>query len=157
MTAANNTFTAIARHNMLYTFAGVAQQFEQAKNRVTQQEQDFNARLVLLSKQLDQASNDSGLDAKHPLAQQFAGLQQNMQQATQCWLADIASQKKGTDFRERLGDSLLVFVYGKVKAGKSSLSNYNGLWSVRSRRRQPAACQRAGAEDDKGGRKQCVY
>lgn len=124
MTAANNTFTAIARHNMLNTFAGVAQQFEQAKNRVTQQEQDFNARLVLLSTQLRQAGDESGLDAKHPLTQQFAGLQQNMQQATHRWLADIAGQKKGTDFRERLGDPLLVFVYGKVKAGKSSLSNY---------------------------------
>lgn len=124
MTAANNTFTAIARHNMLNTFAGVAQQFEQAKNRVTQQEQDFNTRLALLTKQLEQAGSNSGLDATHPLAQQFAGLQHNMQQATQRWLADIAGQKKGTDFRARLGDSLLVFVYGKVKAGKSSLSNY---------------------------------
>ncbi|PQJ96335.1 hypothetical protein [Chromatium okenii] len=32
--------------------------------------------------------------------------------------------QRNTEFRENFGDSLLVYVYGKVKAGKSSIGNY---------------------------------
>lgn len=40
------------------------------------------------------------------------------------WQKKVRNYKTGLFFREKFGDSLLVFVYGKVKAGKSSLGNY---------------------------------
>lgn len=40
------------------------------------------------------------------------------------WLIDVQTHKKNIRFRQRFDDSLLLFVYGKVKAGKSSLGNY---------------------------------
>lgn len=127
MTIATNTFTASARHQMLNTFAGVAHQFEQAKHHTAVQEQRFNARLIRLGQELEQLQTPPAqlsFDRQHPLAQQFGAVNKGIQHNTQQWLYDIAGQEKGTDFRQKLGDSLLVFVYGKVKAGKSSLSNF---------------------------------
>ena len=40
------------------------------------------------------------------------------------WFARIEANKRNMEFRKDLGDSLLVYVYGKVKSGKSSLGNY---------------------------------
>lgn len=40
------------------------------------------------------------------------------------WQGKVANYDAGLTFREQFGDSLLVFVYGKVKAGKSSLGNF---------------------------------
>lgn len=40
------------------------------------------------------------------------------------WFARIEANKRNMEFRKDFGDSLLVYVYGKVKSGKSSLGNY---------------------------------
>ncbi|MEZ9765621.1 hypothetical protein AB4278_22325 [Vibrio splendidus] len=40
------------------------------------------------------------------------------------WEYKVNSYQTNLEFRKDFGDSLLVFVYGKVKAGKSSLGNY---------------------------------
>lgn len=40
------------------------------------------------------------------------------------WQKKVSSYEAGLSFRKKFGDSVLVFVYGKVKAGKSSLGNY---------------------------------
>ncbi|MFH4853695.1 hypothetical protein WMY96_04340 [Vibrio diabolicus] len=40
------------------------------------------------------------------------------------WEEKVNSYQTNLEFRKDFGDSLLVFVYGKVKAGKSSLGNY---------------------------------
>ncbi|TOI31112.1 dynamin family protein [Vibrio parahaemolyticus] len=40
------------------------------------------------------------------------------------WEKKVNSYQTNLEFRKDFGDSLLVFVYGKVKAGKSSLGNY---------------------------------
>jgi predicted GTPase len=40
------------------------------------------------------------------------------------WQHRVERHERNTEFRQDFGDSLLVFVYGKVKAGKSSLGNY---------------------------------
>lgn len=45
-------------------------------------------------------------------------------QVLEAWQKKVSSYEAGLSFRKKCGDSLLVFVYGKVKAGKSSLGNY---------------------------------
>lgn len=40
------------------------------------------------------------------------------------WKKKVNSYGAGLSLRKQFGDSLMVFVYGKVKAGKSSLGNY---------------------------------
>ena len=45
-------------------------------------------------------------------------------QVLRAWQQRVQQHDAGLKFRNRFGDSLLVYVYGKVKAGKSSLGNY---------------------------------
>jgi polynucleotide 5'-kinase involved in rRNA processing len=47
-----------------------------------------------------------------------------LEETNQNWQKKIATQDTGVHFRAGFNDSLLVFVYGKVKSGKSSLGNY---------------------------------
>lgn len=59
-----------------------------------------------------------------PLHQFFAQTLSQISQVVACWIADIDNYELNTSFRKHYGDSLLVYVYGKVKAGKSSLGNF---------------------------------
>ncbi|ART83430.1 hypothetical protein CBP31_13030 [Oceanisphaera profunda] len=122
-----NTEAFASRQQLMALFAGVAEQFAQAKLTVTEQELQLNAGLQQLDGALQQAmasGKANGLSADHPLQQHFNGLLAQCADTQQQWLSQVQQHEKGTEFREQLGDSLLVFVYGKVKAGKSSLSNY---------------------------------
>ncbi|MEH6388488.1 MAG: dynamin family protein [Pseudomonas profundi] len=48
----------------------------------------------------------------------------NMADVLDSWEKKVASYDAGLTFRKQFGDSLLLFIYGKVKAGKSSLGNF---------------------------------
>ena len=60
----------------------------------------------------------------NPLKQQIIGFIDFIEKTKFEWDAKIAGRKNGIEFRESFEDSLLVFVNGKVKSGKSSLGNY---------------------------------
>lgn len=60
----------------------------------------------------------------HPLKQQVLGFINVMDKTRIEWDSKVAGREKGAKFREGFDDSLLVFINGKVKSGKSSLGNY---------------------------------
>lgn len=60
----------------------------------------------------------------NPLCAQIDGFLSAVKATNAAWNKKISSRDKGIKFRSGLNDSLLVFVYGKVKSGKSSLGNY---------------------------------
>lgn len=60
----------------------------------------------------------------HPLC----GILKSIQDALSCsvskWRKDVSSYEKNTALRKRHEDSLLIYVYGQVKSGKSALGNF---------------------------------
>ncbi|MFC0388164.1 hypothetical protein ACFFIC_21880 [Roseomonas vinacea] len=66
----------------------------------------------------------SVLRAEHPLARHMIGFNAELAQLLQGWLDRVAKHDRTMAFRSGFTDSLVVFVLGKVKAGKSSLGNY---------------------------------
>lgn len=60
----------------------------------------------------------------NPLSRQIDGILSAISDTDKAWQANLASYDKGLSFRQDFQDSLLVFVFGKVKSGKSSLGNY---------------------------------
>ncbi|MGN1038170.1 MAG: dynamin family protein, partial [Mailhella sp.] len=58
------------------------------------------------------------------LEESLQEMRENIDQQCNTWFSKIESNKKSMEFREDFGDSLLIYVYGKVKSGKSSLGNY---------------------------------
>lgn len=64
------------------------------------------------------------LPEENPLSRQIDGILSAISDTDKAWQANLASHNKGLSFRQNFQDSLLVFVFGKVKSGKSSLGNY---------------------------------
>ena len=64
------------------------------------------------------------LPLANPLQAPLNNFVATMTQTSREWDAKVAGRQKGVEFRQGFEDSLLVFVSGKVKSGKSSLGNY---------------------------------
>ena len=64
------------------------------------------------------------LRAEHPLARHMTDFNVELTQLLQGWLDRVAKHDRTMALRSGFTDSLIVFVMGKVKAGKSSLGNY---------------------------------
>ncbi|MEH8254984.1 dynamin family protein [Aeromonas veronii] len=64
------------------------------------------------------------LPKDNPLSTQFDGFLSAIAATDAAWNKEISKRDKGIKFQEGFNDSLLVFIYGKVKSGKSSLGNY---------------------------------
>ncbi|MCG9059800.1 dynamin family protein [Laribacter hongkongensis] len=108
----------VDRAALLATFARLGQGFEQARQEVIALEGQIDNALQGLNEACDAAVHKG---ATHPELEaqraELAGLVHE-------WLAAARAYHRQTDFRQRMGDSLLAYVYGKVKSGKSSLGNY---------------------------------
>ena len=59
-----------------------------------------------------------------PLSESLGGFISGLKTLDKAWKTKLEKQNKGLSFRQNFEDSLLVYVYGKVKSGKSSLGNY---------------------------------
>ncbi|QXW26680.1 dynamin family protein [Acinetobacter johnsonii] len=69
-------------------------------------------------------SSEHDISENNPLFQQIGKFRDILEETNQNWQKKITTQDTGVHFRAGFNDSLLVFVYGKVKSGKSSLGNY---------------------------------
>lgn len=114
------------RQDLLASFEQLNYKFSQALSEAQQQDVGFenirNQFQNRLSKRLQEALES--LPADSPLAQQVAGFISLIRMTSESWNKKISSRNKGLEFRSGFEDSLLVFVYGKVKSCKSSLGNY---------------------------------
>lgn len=120
--AAQKTLT---REAFLSVFRQLAGQFEDNKQRISSTEEAFFGEL---HKCREIASRDplalSNLEPTHPLREVLADNVGLIKQVFFEWQEAIDNRETHARFKTRVSDSLLVFVYGKVKAGKSSLGNY---------------------------------
>lgn len=113
------------RNKLLNAFDSIAGEFTQVKRQIDRRESDLKAQL----KKLEAARNTSPwskspLQQGHPLLDVAARCQQGLDSQLDDWIRNVENYERNTSFRKDFDDSLLIFVYGKVKAGKSSLGNY---------------------------------
>ncbi|MDF3201954.1 hypothetical protein P3C29_25000 [Pseudomonas sp. 1912-s] len=113
------------RNDLLNVFAGIAGEFDQVKRQIDRRENVLKAQL----KKLDDARKtspwrESPLEQRHPLQDMAERCQQGLDSQLDAWIRNVENYERNTSFRKDFDDSLLIFVYGKVKAGKSSLGNY---------------------------------
>ena len=73
---------------------------------------------------LEDGIGETVFDRKHPLARFATDFNGEVTNIVQEWLKRIETHDRNTAFRKGHTDRLVVFVLGKVKAGKSSLGNY---------------------------------
>lgn len=63
-------------------------------------------------------------DKENPLALLVSALSDNIQKTVGDWRQSTNALKEGYAMRNSFNDSLMIYAYGKVKSGKSSLGNY---------------------------------
>ena len=120
------TEKSITREALLASFGALESQFTSSLKNAQALEQGFDAsraKLVqAISSHLQNAQKS--LPLANPLQAPLNNFVATMTQTSREWDAKVAGRQKGVEFRQGFEDSLLVFVSGKVKSGKSSLGNY---------------------------------
>ncbi|MCH7318145.1 dynamin family protein [Acinetobacter sp. ANC 5659] len=113
---------SISRPELLNIFKELQQKFNFS------QEQDQVFKSYCHQFQQNMASylkaSEHNISKNNPLSQQIGKFRSILEETNQNWQKKITTQDTGVHFRAGFNDSLLVFVYGKVKSGKSSLGNY---------------------------------
>lgn len=118
--------STVTRDELMQVFQQLQGQFSSKKQSLADTQQRFDTLrtgFVELMRQNTQRMTAS-VGKQNPLAKDAAQLAQRLTDQFQVWEDRAKTRASGAAFRENFNDSLLVFVYGKVKSGKSSLGNY---------------------------------
>ena len=114
------------RSEFLNSFKGLQKKFDDSLKAAEEDETRFKNECQRfqsnVDKQLTTAKNK--LAENNPLSKQLLAFSDVIKSTNKDWRNRIDKQDTGVRFREGFNDSLMVFVYGKVKSGKSSLGNY---------------------------------
>jgi hypothetical protein len=113
---------SISRPELLNIFKELQQKF----NFSQEQDQVFKSNCQHFQQSMSDylKASEKSIAENNPLFQQVTEFRNILVKTNQNWQKKIKTQDTGVHFRAGFNDSLLVFVYGKVKSGKSSLGNY---------------------------------
>ncbi len=100
----------------------LSMELSKIENYVKNQEQDLIDKVASVVHRVEVLAKNGG--DENAVAQAIQGHLYQMSLVMGEWQNKLCRYNTNLDFRKDFGDSLLVFVYGKVKAGKSSLGNY---------------------------------
>lgn len=127
MTTVNGENFSDPRQKFIASMSELSSQFSAAKENIRTREKALVNALNRLAYSLEHKIGDTTKDRlanDNPLVQAARNADEKVAARLAVWKNKIETYDRNTEFREDFGDSLLVFVYGKVKAGKSSLGNY---------------------------------
>lgn len=116
----------ISRQELLHSFEKLEIQFSQALAEAKLQDADFESIRTTFQERLTGRLYEAQgkLPDNNPLTENIKGFISLIDKTNAAWDRKISNRNKGLEFRAGFNDSLLVFVYGKVKSCKSSLGNY---------------------------------
>jgi len=117
---------SISRQALLASFQQLKGQFDDSLQSARQREQQFELLRRQFLDNVDAVLKQARkrVPKTSPIHAQVVGFIETMRDTQVEWDAKVSGRDKGVEFRARYEDSLLVFVNGKVKSGKSSLGNY---------------------------------
>ncbi|MGC2855915.1 dynamin family protein [Novispirillum sp. DQ9] len=112
------------RNQFLDVMRELRQSFAEAQQDVADRERALKQALERFTATISVGVSSEQVARDNPLAKFLADLNADLRKQATLWRDGVANHDRNTRFRRNFGDSLLVYVYGKVKAGKSSLGNY---------------------------------
>jgi len=114
-----------SRDELLDVFKGVASDFANDRKGIERREAELKEMLGRLEAARRKSPWSKKEDMPDPaLDDFFRRCRQGLDDLLKGWIASIENHDRNTSLRKDFDDSLLIYVYGKVKAGKSSLGNY---------------------------------
>ncbi|UNH37953.1 dynamin family protein [Moellerella wisconsensis] len=117
------------RRDFLESFKGLQKSFESSLVQAKALDSNFNERYDHFHRIITTILHDAlkNLSDGNPISDSVREFISAMENQDKALKNNIKSHDKGITFREKFEDSLLVYIYGKVKSGKSSLGNYIAL------------------------------
>lgn len=113
------------RGELLAVFGEIAAGFEQVREEISQRDGRITRMVEHVREMLARDPlQSSGLAADHSLRTLAVPYLETIRRQLAGWVDEVENYERNTAFHKRFDDSLLLFVFGKVKAGKSSLGNY---------------------------------
>lgn len=114
------------REELLTSFCQLHGQFASSLEGAKKQDENFQQAYGTFQKKMTKHLKDTEakLPQSNPLSSQIKHFIQSLTAQDQSWRDRLSERDKGLAFQKGFEDSLLVFVFGKVKSGKSSLGNY---------------------------------
>ncbi|MGL6420132.1 dynamin family protein [Aeromonas allosaccharophila] len=114
------------REELLTSFCQLQGQFASSLEGAKKQDELFQQAYGNFQKKMTKHLKDTEakLPQSNPLSSQIKHFIQSLTAQDQSWRDRLSERDKGLAFQKGFEDSLLVFVFGKVKSGKSSLGNY---------------------------------
>lgn len=118
--------STVSRDELMQVFQQLQGQFSSQKQSLAQAQQRFDTLRTDFVNNMRQQTESmaSAVSDKNPLKAGATQMAERLTDQFSVWEERATVRAKGAAFREHFNDSLLVFVYGKVKSGKSSLGNY---------------------------------
>lgn len=107
--------------NLLQQTAELANELTEIEKSLQQKEDSLFTHIESINHELNQVSQQK---YPEPIKQILANNLTDAQSLLNAWQEKVEQHKANLSFRKGFGDSLLLYVYGKVKSGKSSLGNY---------------------------------
>lgn len=122
-----NGTDVVGRAEFLDVMNGLQREFEEAGKAVASREAEFDRDLretmeFLKNEPLAPSDDTGSLDPS--VRENLANVREVLNRVVVDWKERVGRYKRNTEFRRDHGDSLLVYVYGLVKSGKSSLGNF---------------------------------
>jgi predicted GTPase len=115
---------ADTRADFFAAMSGLQAEFAAAAADIDAREATLQNALADIRYILHDGIGETVLTPAHALARFMTEFNGELAEIVQDWLERIEMHDRNTAFRKGFTDSLVVFVLGKVKAGKSSLGNY---------------------------------
>ncbi|WP_429182355.1 dynamin family protein [Aeromonas salmonicida] len=116
----------MSREDLLESFRQLEGQFSSSLKQANNLDEEFQYAYQHFQLKMDQHLKNAKLKLQpgNPLSEQIKIFINALKEQDDKWHKELAGRDKGLRFRQGFEDSLLVFVFGKVKSGKSSLGNY---------------------------------
>lgn len=122
-----NGIDVVGRAEFLVVMNGLQREFEKAGKAVASRGAEFDRDLRETMEFLknEPLAPSGGVGSLEPSARDaLKRVREDLDRAAVDWRERVGRYERNTEFRQDHGDSLLVYVYGLVKSGKSSLGNF---------------------------------
>ncbi|MGB3423605.1 MAG: dynamin family protein [Castellaniella sp.] len=114
------------RDDLIAAFHHLEKKFSLQKSDIAEKASKFDGLRTTFKDRNKELSNqlERSVSPENPLHDSIEKTRDSVNKQFAVWEDQVDARRKGTEFRAGFNDSLLVFIYGKVKSGKSSLGNY---------------------------------
>lgn len=105
-------------------FSDLKREFSKGSQAIRTYDTDLEEHVSHIAQAAKRRSVREKLRADHPLLAHYAAMRAHIERECDEWVQNVRKNHMNSVFRDKFNDSMLVYVYGKVKSGKSSLGNF---------------------------------